>query len=342
MEQFGGDVALLRTVDAIEFSSQEAVMVLGQREREPDADELSSLEAIVAFDGTRPSFLVRDGEVDLASSFSTSQWKTTLAPRLRELAAFASCVGRVEIGGSGIGTAFLIAPTLALTNRHVAQGVADFGTQGIALHPNIFLDFGREHQGRANYDRRQVLQILFAGVDAVVPPIDHGRLDLAVLEIAPSSLTGEAADRVLALRTDLAEVPADTIIVGVGYPGDWRRWTPPALRTEYEAMIAKLLAGDIGCKRLAPGACSGMLEPSPGNVLWTVTHDATTINGNSGSPLGLLRGAGRLKAVGLHYGGQWGGERTNWAHVLAACADAPVTPDGPTLRSALAAHGVAL
>ena len=72
---------------------------------------------------------------------------------------------------------------------------------------------------------------------------------------------------------------------------------------------------------------------------WTATHDATTINGNSGSPVAAIR-PGALKVTGLHYGGRWSGERTNWAHVLGNCRKGICLPGDVALGDALAAHGV--
>ena len=333
-DRFGGDGALLAAVDSVVVTSIQAVQVLEDAERTPGAREFSSLEAIVAFDGTRPSFLVRDGHVDLESSFSTSQWKTTLAPRQSQLAAFAACVGRVELGESGIGTAFLVAPTLALTNRHVAQAIAQFGHSGISVKADVHLDFGREHQGRPSFDRRVVRKVLFAGTSKIAPPIDHGKLDLALLEVDASS-NSALRDRHLKLAPGMAQVEEGWLAVAVGYPGNWRQWVPQQFVNEHEEVIAKLLEGDKGSKRLAPGESGGMLGDGGAAVgPRSARHDATTINGNSGSPLAILDGAAPLEAVGLHYGGQWNGERTNWAHVLAACASVPVTGD-VDLRTAL-------
>ena len=78
------------------------------------------------FDGTRPSFLVKNNRIDFASSFNTGTWQTDLQPRLDSLTFSLSCTGRVELGELHIGTAFLVTPTLAITNRHVAQAIATF------------------------------------------------------------------------------------------------------------------------------------------------------------------------------------------------------------------------
>src|SRR5215211_4643135 len=81
-DRFGGDPSLLKAVEDIAFSGEEALAVLtGSRSDEDlDTDQLASLEAIVAFDGTRPSFLVKDNSVDFASSYNTSDWPMQLSP----------------------------------------------------------------------------------------------------------------------------------------------------------------------------------------------------------------------------------------------------------------------
>jgi len=335
LEQFGGDKALLESVSKIALTGRDALKVLETAEREPEPMEFSSLEAIVAFDGTRPSFLVKNGEVDLASSFSADSWKTLLASKSEQLAAFTACVGRVEIGKKSVGTAFLVAPNLAMTCRHVAQLIAFFFPDGIELKPDVWLDFGREHSGRESWDRRAVRKVLFAGRTVITEPVDHAKLDLALLELEESKLPAPSGrDRCLALSPGIQEVEGGNIVIASGYPDDWREFVPSKLRNEYEAVLAKLLEGEKGSKRLAPGESASMLPAKDGALVRTSAHDATTINGNSGSPMAVLSGAGKLAAVGLHYGGEWLGKRTNWAHVLGACMDAKVT-GGTDLRSAL-------
>ncbi|MDX9677265.1 trypsin-like serine peptidase [Pseudomonas zeae] len=339
IQQFGADQALLDTVDKIEVSSKEAASVLAQDERAPTDDEYASLEAIVAFDGSRPSFLLKEDRIDFDSSWCTSQWRTTLSPFQESLADFAACVGRVEIGESGIGSVFLISPTLAITNRHVAQLIAHFDGQTMTVKDHVNVDFGREYKGRPSYDRRKVRSIVFAGAAPIAQPVDHGKLDLAVLELSKSTLSEDLSQRFLKIGTPANPVTDGMVLATVGFPGDWRRFAPQVLQSQYETVIARLLEGDSGSKRLAPGEFTGMLDSAPG---WTLTHDATTINGNSGSPLTLIKGAGALDAIGLHYGGTWQGARANWAHLLADCLSAETIPDQRSLREALVARDVAV
>ena len=340
LDRLGGDAALLRQVDALTLSGEEAVALLEDGDRTPAPDRLGALEAIVAFDGSRPSFLLREDRIDFDTSFADEGWRAQLDPHLDSLTDFAACVGRVENGTAHVGTAFLIAPTLALTNRHVAQAVADVGVDPPELFGPTFLDFGREDgAGRASHDRREVKRVLLVGEREIGSgPVDHSRLDLALLEVAPSALPGAAGVRFLPLSARAGDLPGGWLVAAVGYPSDWRAYVPERLRTEHDAVLRRLLDGDAGTKRFAPGRMVGMVEGEP---RWTATHDATTINGNSGSPLAQVR-HGTLKVSGLHYGGRWGGERTNWVHVLGNCGGGACVPGPVTLRDALARHGITL
>ena len=157
-DRLGGDTTMLQAVKDLALSSEDAVEILQSLPgSEPTTDQYAALEAIVMFDGTRPSFLVKDNRIDFTSSFNTGSWQFDLQPQLDRLAFSLSCIGRVELGERHIGTAFLVTPTLAITNRHVAQSIARFESNQISLKPNVFLDFGREQwNGKASFDRRSV------------------------------------------------------------------------------------------------------------------------------------------------------------------------------------------
>jgi hypothetical protein len=320
-DQLGGDPALLEQVRALAFTGKEAMDILATDESAaPHAEQLAALEAIVAFDGTRPSFLVKDDRIDFQSSFNTASWENDLQGFVPGLALAAACVGRVELGTSHIGTAFLVAPTLAITNRHVAQAIARFEQTGIALRPDANLDFGREREGRASFDRRHIEAILFAGKEPIAGALDHRKLDLAVLRVAPSTLGGAAAERSLSIDHTLSGAfDSAGIVATVGYPAAPGNYVPATLKSKYDDVLKKLLEGDGGTKRFAPGM-PAVFDGDSGPEKWTVAHDATTINGNSGSPVFMLNASGsaRVALSGLHYGGNWGGERVNWAHLLAA------------------------
>ena len=83
------------------------------------------LEAIVRLTG-RPSLYIIDNEV--ASVPQKSEWAEPLAAAIDEIRRVVQRVGRVnstKIGGAGyVGTAFLVAPDIVMTNRHVANKIA--------------------------------------------------------------------------------------------------------------------------------------------------------------------------------------------------------------------------
>ena len=336
MDILGGDAALLEAVECVRLTSEEALQLLRDGEPAIDEERAVALEVIVAFDGTRPSFLIRDGQIDLNSSLTSPDWHDTLNNYLEPLQSVAACVGRVEMGRQHIGTAFLVSPTLALTNRHVVQSIADLEADTPELLGPCFLDFGREHQGRDSHDRREIRSVLGAGTREIVVPIVHSKFDAALIEVAPSTLSGEAEGRYLALAGGAGALATGRLAASIGYPATWKKYVPLSLRTQHEALLEQLLAGDGGTKRFAPGETRGMAADPPG---WTGRHDATTLNGNSGSPMLLLKG-GAIETVGLHYGGQWAGDRVNWAHILEKCRDAQFRGDGATFAAVLAERGV--
>jgi hypothetical protein len=165
-DRLGGDQSLIDQINRLAISSEEAIAIISDTAEAPKAtdDHLASLEAIVAFDGTRPSFLVKDNAIDFASSYNTGNWTTDLAPYFKALETFIACVGRVEIGEQHIGTAFLVTPILAITNRHVAQGFVRFSNGRMVLVQDAFVDFGGEDwNGKRSVDRRSVEAVVFAG-----------------------------------------------------------------------------------------------------------------------------------------------------------------------------------
>ena len=203
------------------------------------------------------------------------------------MAILAACVGRVEIGEQHLGTAFLVTPTLAITNRHVAQGIARFANSKIRLTRDAFLDFGREDWNRKrSVDRRTIEAVVFAGdQDIAGDALDHHKLDLAVLRVSSSKLAGDMGKRHLGIGGVTGEdFESARYVAAVGYPARAQDYVPPDIQSTYQDVLNRLLEGEGGAKRFSPGFAQGVLtgvEAGP----WTATHDATTINGNSGSPL---------------------------------------------------------
>ena len=61
------------------------------------------------------------------------------------------------------------------------------------------------------------------------------------------------------------------------------------------------------------------MDISASREAWTLTHDATTLGGNSGSLMVVVND--EFAAAGLHYGGSLSAPRQNWGHNLSKTLD---------------------
>lgn len=320
---------LYQIADKIVENGDEALRVL----RGEDDDELAertdvidSLEAIVRTDGSRPSFMVRNGEADLTTS-SAGSWTDSITVSSDVLRGALDCVGRIDVPGSAQGfqgTGFLIHENLIVTNLHVLQVTGKLQPDGSwKLKSQSAIDFGREFKARDSVNRRRLKRVVYAGPDPIVDPIDHRKLDLALIELEPAD-SSTKPNMVLGLNGATDWVDPSTRVYIVGYPGSPQPGLAPP------TLLEQLFQSTFGFKRLAPGLL--MTAQSSGVHTWTLAHDSTTLGGNSGSPL-LLIGGEKIVA-GLHYGGRWSNPRENWGHVLGSVLD-QADSSGKTLREAL-------
>lgn len=232
----------------------------------------------------RPSLLVRNDTFEVPAS---STWRARLDPTRSRLEAAVRSVGRVEVaglGGTHLGTAWMVAAGVAVTNRHVALEFArrrgrEFafrpGPGGSPLRPRI--DFREEAAATRPFEVAVARVLHVAGLD------DDGP-DVALLEVHPP------AGRALPAPIPLAEgePEAGRTVAVVGYPAHDPR--------NPEADQDRLFAGLYDVKRLAPGEVVAVLD---GGVF---THDATTLGGSSGSVVvDVATGA----ALGLHFAGRY-------------------------------------
>lgn len=341
--EMGDDTGLIDLAEKTLSDGREGLELIGGQRQETEADPAhirAGLEVIVRTDGSRPAFLVRDDFI-VPDSSPPGFWTELLTDITREgaIRAMLGSVGRVDFTHPMYpfaGTGWLIAPDLIATNRHVAQLFVDFAAPGGArlkteLEPRI--DFGHEFRGRDSMNRRAITKLVFSGAREVPPVgIDHSVLDLSIFRIAPAAAGVMQQPLALGISPHLA-TPQTQVFV-TGYPG---RPHSNALGSASETdRVLKLLFDKLwGFKRLAPGE---IMPPTLGAR--TLSHDASTLGGNSGS---LVMGLDSIPAVtGIHYGGTWGSDRANWAHAIAQIIDEPGLPglQYPSLAALCDAEGV--
>ena len=278
--------------------------------------------------------MIRNGAVDKNTS-PVGAWADQLDASAGAglLTDALGCVGRIDLPDSSQGfegTGFLIHENLIVTNRHVLQAVARLNAQGeFNFRPGVTIDFGHEFRARDSVSPRRLKGVVFCPAKVINAPIDHTKLDLVLIELAPA----QASDRprtVLALDVSPDWAAPSQFVYTVGYPGN------PGLG-ETLSLLEQLFQSTFGCKRLAPGE----IQPAHTQVFsWTLAHDSSTLGGNSGSVV-LVPGR-EGAAAGLHYGGTRADPRENWGHVLGRVLGEPDKLSGKSLRELLNQFGVQL
>ncbi|MBO0935995.1 trypsin-like peptidase domain-containing protein [Fibrella sp. HMF5335] len=297
-------------------------------------DNLARLESIVRLDGSRPSFMIRDGAVDLTTS-PAGNWADQINADLPNLGQMLRCVGRIDDPKASQqfdGTGFLLAPNLLLTNRHVLDVFGEKQRNGVwKLRKGITVNFGHEFQTNTPPRVRKLKSVLFCGPD-LSPEVNHADTDMALIELEPVP-AGEALPLFLGLDLTPDWAVEGTFIYTVGYPANPGMPAPGSGVTF--TLLEELFKSTYGIKRLAPGQ---LMPLDAGFTPRTLAHDATTLGGNSGS---LIAQAGRLTlAGGLHYAGKSNVPRMNWGHVLEHILDATDGHSSKTVGEHLAEHHV--
>jgi endonuclease G len=250
--------------------------------RSPNAE----LETIVLKVG-RPVLSIVGSRAQLEFRESASEvWRGRLEAAADRLEAAIRAVGRINVAGhpelQWVGTGWLADETTVVTNRHVARefgrranGRFTFTTPGrTAIRPSI--DFLGELD-RADRLEFRVVEILHIE--------DDDGPDVALLRVEPAD-GGPALSSPIPLAA--APVRPGTHIAVIGYPARDSRIA--------DFSLMQSIFGDVyDHKRLAPGQ---VLESRP----HLVTHDCSTLGGNSGSVVVDLTDG---RAVALHFAGRF-------------------------------------
>ena len=243
-------------------------------------EELVGLEAIVHIEA-RPAILIQDGRFFPPPA----EWQFLESQRDQIETIFKS-VGRIEVVNhptyEWVGTGFLVGENVIMTNRHVAEIFCKRGC------------FGRweiEPEMTAKIDYVEELGSLASAEFSLTSLIGiHSTFDLAMFRAEPVSSTGINPPQPLSVSsTPPAELPGGTVYC-VGYPAwDGRRNDPEIMR--------KIFSNIFNVKRFQPGKV--MSYSGSRKIL---THDCSTLGGNSGSCVVELESN---RVIGLHFGGRY-------------------------------------
>jgi DNA/RNA endonuclease G (NUC1)/S1-C subfamily serine protease len=250
-------------------------------QRELSPAEQFTLEAIIIPD-KRPAVDVINGDFEVRHALWQHYRSDPIHARIR--AALRS-IGRIEVFGIPSlpygGTGFAVGEGLIMTNRHVAELVAaGVGRRDLVFRPGLGcgVDFKRER----DRDDKQFLRV--RGIEMI-----HPYWDMALLRV--DGLSGVNPPLVLSLE-DPDQLNGRDVAV-VGYPAFDPR-NPADVQNQ-------VFGGVYYVKRLQPGKLGIRRSvQSFGHTVSAMTHDASTLGGNSGSAV-VDAATGRV--VALHFAG---------------------------------------
>lgn len=321
LSQIGlSDSARRETVE----SAQAALERIARDEPIGTIRALVGLEALVSLTG-RPVIPVRNDTVDYRDP-RAGEWEAhlLLVTQNGRLQERIRSVGRIEADGEHIGTGFVVAPGVVLTNRHVLQALAapvptrNRPERWVMTSDDVFFDTADRPSSATAATRFKFKSVLATGPDHIeMERIDFSDLDVALLEVETTSVGGEALPPQLSLSANVLSADRGADVIVIGYPA-----RPGALPTttagdydmEVVTRLGELFGNDYGVKYIAPGKVSQPVGAPRDVNGWTFDHDATTLGGNSGSCVVSFQGP--MPTVGLHFGGKW--LSANYAHALGA------------------------
>lgn len=240
-------------------------------------------ETIVLRTG-RPVLSVCNDEARLVFEDAASEvWNSRLRKAKPLLTPAIRAVGRIEVAHhplyQWVGTGWLVADCVVVTNRHVAHEFGRHSGEKFVFKSSFGDLMGARIDFLEEYGRVESRE---AGIVEILHIEDDAGPDLAFLRV--ESVAGLA--RPIRLSRRAARVNAPVAVIG--YPARDSRIPDAALMDS--------LFGDVyDRKRLAPGRITG----GPPELL---LHDCSTLGGNSGSVvLDLDTG----EAAGLHFAGRF-------------------------------------
>ena len=253
------------------------------RVQEITPSEMLGLEAIV-LPRNRPVAFVRGDSYDDLDGPWVSLNDDVIKKRIASLLPL---IGRVEVPSSPIlpyaGTGFVVGQGLIATNRHVAQLFSQ--GRGLTIRyraGDAAIDFKRQIDAPDD-DRTAYLSV--RAVEMI-----HPYWDLALLRVDDLP-----TDRMLRLSVKSPEELLDHNVVVIGYPARDER--------NDVALQDRIFNRTYNVKRLQPGVIRARAKiQSFENTVNALTHDASTLGGNSGSAV-IEVDTGEV--VALHFAGEY-------------------------------------
>ena len=253
------------------------------RVQEITPSEMLGLEAIV-LPRNRPVALVRgDSYDDLDGPWVSLNDDVTK----RRIASLLPLIGRVEVPSSPIlpyaGTGFVVGQGLIATNRHVAQLFSQGRGLTIRYRAGDAAIYFKRQIDAPDDDRTAYLSV--RAVEMI-----HPYWDMALLRVDDLP-----TDRMLRLSVKSPEELVDHNVVVIGYPARDER--------NDVALQDRIFNRTYNVKRLQPGVIRARAKiQSFENTVNALTHDASTLGGNSGSAV-IEVDTGEV--VALHFAGEY-------------------------------------
>lgn len=309
---------------------EESERVLTKLRDEGDGAEFTrqekvALEALVKLEG-RPAIKIEDGSIDFNDPI-LGDWQGQAVLLRQTIETLQTSVGRINLGGTHVGTGFVVGDGLIMTNRHVLEGLAiplpgpNNPEQWIFVDHDAAINFSES--GKDAAASFKIKSVAFSGANQILnQPVDFDDLDMAILEVESTNVSGNSLPSSLTLNNAVEAVDGAGELFMMGYPA-MPRTLPKTddgnLNMDVVNRLSEIFGQSYSVKYLSMGIVEHPIGTLPDDPMrWVFAHDATTLAGYSGSA--IIRVAdGPAKIVGLHFAGDW--LRANFAHSMKAILD---------------------
>jgi hypothetical protein len=253
----------------------------------PTPTEFAALEYMIR--AMRPAPLVHNGEVDQITDPDYLTAFTYWAVFVEQFPSVSASIGRISkwngparAKADRVGTGFLVAPNVVMTNIHVLDYLS--GGVNQLQTGQAFIEFRCEEgdlTGELYFDLTSVICL-------------HPTQDACLLRVG-----GNPPGRTLRLNPNTAAASIQVAAVGFPYPDSERN----------PMFVSTVFGTTFGFKHVSPGLLTGGQDRTG-----TVWHDCSTLGGESGSPVLSLEDC---SVVGLHREGgfMWKNLAVDSAHL---------------------------